>query len=309
MTSPGTPADTRAYIVERLVGDTGEPEHVVASGRALAERTVSGMATGFGDAFGVSPTIELATVELARFAAARPDPADGHAMSVVASASSPDAMLLLLDPPAIALLVSLLFGGDPDLPVAPIDRPLSPTEMEVATSALSVVAEVFNGTGPRAFDVKLPLAPVMTGIDLARHVLRDGPAVRMDFTLSTKASKGRLAVHMPQRVLLKHRGEGGRADAQQADEWRARFNEEVMRSAVAIEATMPLARLTLGRISEFREGDLIELDADAASRARLSARGQTLFVCEFGRLGQNYTVRVSHPFDAGQEFIDELMPS
>jgi flagellar motor switch protein FliM len=40
----------------------------------------------------------------------------------------------------------------------------------------------------------------------------------------------------------------------------------------------------------------------------LSARKKTLFVCEFGKLGQNYTVRVKHPFDAAQEFIDGLLP-
>ncbi|TIL62581.1 MAG: flagellar motor switch protein FliM, partial [Mesorhizobium sp.] len=44
------------------------------------------------------------------------------------------------------------------------------------------------------------------------------------------------------------------------------------------------------------------------SHARLSARDKTLFVCEFGKLGQNYTVRVRHPYDAGQDFIDGLMP-
>jgi flagellar motor switch protein FliM len=31
-------------------------------------------------------------------------------------------------------------------------------------------------------------------------------------------------------------------------------------------------------------------------------------VCEFGKLGANYTVRVRHPYDAGQQFIDGLFP-
>ena len=29
MTSPASPAETRAYIIERLVGETGEPDHVI----------------------------------------------------------------------------------------------------------------------------------------------------------------------------------------------------------------------------------------------------------------------------------------
>jgi len=55
------------------------------------------------------------------------------------------------------------------------------------------------------------------------------------------------------------------------------------------------------------DNDCLAEDCDLG--ARLSARGQTLFVCEFGKLGQNYTVRIKHPFDAGQDFIDGLMPA
>ena len=39
---------------------------------------------------------------------------------------------MLVDADAIAVVVSALFGGDPDLPIAPIERELSPTEIEVA---------------------------------------------------------------------------------------------------------------------------------------------------------------------------------
>ena len=53
--------------------------------------------------------------------------------------------------------------------------------------------------------------------------------------------------------------------------------------------------------------ELIEFDAEAQSQAKLSTRQKTLFVCEFGRLGQNYTVRVRHPFEAGQDVMEGLV--
>ena len=81
-----------------------------------------------------------------------------------------------------------------------------------------------------------------------------------------------------------------------------------MRSTVTLEATMPLARLTLGDLAGFEPGQVIEFEETAQSHAKLSARDKTLFVCEFGKLGQNYTVRIRHPYDAGQDFIDGLMP-
>ena len=64
--------------------------------------------------------------------------------------------------------------------------------------------------------------------------------------------------------------------------------------------------MTLGQIAAMHVGQVIELEEEAQSQAKLSARQKTLFVCEFGKLGQNYTVRIRHPFDAGQEFMDGL---
>ena len=37
MSSPASPAQTRSYIVERLVGETGEPDRIIEAARALAE--------------------------------------------------------------------------------------------------------------------------------------------------------------------------------------------------------------------------------------------------------------------------------
>ena len=68
MASPGNPAETRAYIIERLVGDTGEPELVIASARAMAERAVSGILDGLVAAFGAAPAVEVKAVETSRFA-------------------------------------------------------------------------------------------------------------------------------------------------------------------------------------------------------------------------------------------------
>jgi flagellar motor switch protein FliM len=39
----------------------------------------------------------------------------------------------------------------------------------------------------------------------------------------------------------------------------------------------------------------------------LASRDRTLFLCEFGRLGQNFTVRVIEPFDAKRELVEELL--
>ena len=310
MTSPGSPAEVRSLIIERLIGDSGEAAQVIGTGRAMAERAAPLLQKSLTSEIGVPVTVDLRAVEVSRVSEARSRAGDTFAMTIVASSTSSDAMTLVIDAPAIAIMVCTLFGGDPDLPVSPIERDLSQIEVDVSTMVFQQVAQALNGSGRRSLDLRLPVPRAMSGTEAKRHVLRDGAAVRIVLGISTPAETGTVTVTMPQRIVLASRD--GAAAASEGDlsaSWRARFSEEVMRSTVALEATMPLARLTLGDLADLEIGQVIEFEETAQSRARLSARGQTLFVCEFGKLAQNYTVRIRHPYDAGQDFIDGLMPA
>ncbi|WP_352697443.1 FliM/FliN family flagellar motor switch protein [Mesorhizobium sp. M0152] len=310
MTSPGNPAQARSLIIERLVGDSGEADQVIDAGRAMAERAVPVLQKGLAGELGVPVIVDLRAVEIGRVPEARSRAGDNFAMTVVGSPASSDAMTLVIDAQAIAIMVSTLFGGDPDVPASPIERDLSQIEADVSTMVFQEVAQALNGSGRRSLDLRLPAPRAMSGTEARRHVLRDGAAVRIVLSISTPADSGTITVTIPQRVVLASRG--GTASIGEDDHgtsWRARFSEEVMRSTVALEATMPLARLTLGDLANLEVGQVIDLDETAQSRVRLSARGKTLFVCEFGKLGQNYTVRIKHPFDAGKDFIDGLMPA
>jgi flagellar motor switch protein FliM len=311
MTSPGNPAETRSLIIERLVGDSGEASKVIGAGRALAERSLPLLQKGLARDLGAAVAVDLQAVEVSRVADARSRAGDTFAMTIVSSPVSSDTMTLVIDAAAIAVMVCALFGGDPDVPVSPIDRELSAIETEVATMVLQEVAQALNGSDRLSLELRLPAPRAISGPEAKRRVLRDGAAVRIVFSVSTPTDSGTVTAIIPQRVLLAARGDA--ANANEADrsvnsDWRARFSEEVMRSTVALQATMPLARLTLGDLASFEEGQVIEFEETAQSRARLSARDKTLFVCEFGKLGQNYTVRIKHPFDAGQDFIDGLLP-
>lgn len=310
MTSPGSPAEARSLIIERLVGDSGEAAQVIGTGRAMAERAAPLLQKSLTSELGVPVTVDLRAVEVSRVSEARSRAGDTFAMTIVASSTSSDAMTLVIDAPAIAIMICTLFGGDPDLPVSPIERDLSQIEIDVSTMVFQQVAQALNGSGRRSLDLRLPVPRAMSGTEAKRHVLRDGAAIRIVLGISTPADSGTVTVMMPQRVVLASRDSAVAAgENDQGASWRARFSEEVMRSTVALEATMPLARLTLGDLAGFEIGQIIEFEETAQSQARLSARGKTLFVCEFGKLGQNYTVRIRHPYDAGQDFIDGLMPA
>jgi flagellar motor switch protein FliM len=229
-------------------------------------------------------------------------------MTIAPSAVSADALLLLIDAGAIAVLVSALFGADPDLPTVPIERDLSPTELALVNMVFHQIAMAVNGTGARSLEIRFPIPPAITGEELQKQLLRDGPAARLVFEVSTPTGRGTIELFMPHRVLLSHRADGNGADRATAAKWGAHFGEEIMRSVVRLDAAIPMASMTLGELAALRPGQVLEMPQTAQAETRLSAKDKTLFVCEFGKLGANYTVRVRHPYDAGQQFIDGLFP-
>lgn len=297
----------RDLIVERLTGATGDPVRVVEAARALADRCVATAGAAMAEAFGPAVSFECSDVRLTRSQEARPPAGSAWTMTVAAAEVSPDALLMTMEPLALSLMVSALFGGDDTLPPVPIERELSSIEIDVAAQMFDIFAHAFNGTGDRSLAVRFPLPRPITGADLAKQVLRDGPAVSITFAVRLGDNAGNINVTMPQRVLAAHRGDASPVPARGAAAWRERFNEEAMRSEVRLEATMPLATLTLGEIAALRPGQVIEMPQGAQAQTKLHAKDRTLFVCEFGKLGQNYTVRITHPFDAQQEFVDGLM--
>lgn len=300
----------RSYVVERLTGVSGAAEHVIKVAQAMGQRALPLFLKQLNDRVSSPIEIEVKSVEVGR----QPEMLDiagrYDALVMAGSEASADALILLIDSAAIAVLVNALFGGDPQQETSPIKRDLSPTEREIAALAFEQVAQALNGSGSRSLNLRFPLPGPTVGADLKKLTLRDGPSVRITYSIFTPASAGTLTVSMPQRVLLQFRaGPESENAAAGSGRWSTRFSDEVMRSAVRVEARIPIGRMTLGELAMMFEGQVIEMPASAQGDTRLVAKDKMLFVGEFGKLGQNYTIRISHPFDAGQELMDGILPA
>jgi flagellar motor switch protein FliM len=308
MSSAPSPVEAPDYILERLVGETAEPDRITEAARKLGQRTLPAIARNVNQYLCSPIEIEIEAIELGRFAQALAGTGEHNAVIIAPSANSPDALLLDLDIDAIALLVAGFLGADGELPASPIGRPLSKIEMEVAATSLREVAEAVNGTGPRSMKLRVPIPEPFTGADIAKQVLRDGPSARIVFLLKSPCASGRLSMSMPQRVLLSGRGEGAEtADATASGGWSERLGEEVRKSSVSLDAIVPLTSMSLGALAALKVGQVLEMPATAKSSTRLASRNKTLFVCEFGKLDQNYSIRIKHAFDEHQDFVENLL--
>ncbi len=292
-------------LVERLVGATAEPAKVSAAARSLGERSIGPMATTVEEFLPVAAEVELEDVELGRIADVFACDSDAEPLTIASSAHSPDALMISVDAAAVSLLTSLLFGGSPLVGVSPINRPLSQVEAGICALFIQRIAEALNGAGTRAMHVRFPIAQPISGDERRKQAFRDGPSATLVYRLSTPGGEGRVRVTMPQRIVLAPRGDDAKAGV--GNEWQARFGGEVMRSMVTLKATVPLGRMTLGDIAALQPGQVIEMSAEAPGETRLAAKDKTLFVCEFGKLGQNYTVRIKEPFNAEAELMNGLL--
>lgn len=300
-------ATQREFLIERLVGESAEPDRVSSAARALGVRALPPIAASMAALLPIAPQFDLESVELGRISQVFAQGGEFEPLTVAGSANSPDALLLSMDSGAVSLLVGLMFGAGADMIDVATERPLSAIQREVSALAFARIAEALNGSGTRAMHVRFPLPKPIAGEDRRKHVHRDGPSVRLVYRMFTEGGEGRLCVTMPQRIALTPRGtdEAGAAPGV----WQSRFGGEVMRSKVKLEATIPLGRMTLGELANLTAGQIVEMPATAPGETRLSARDKTLFICEFGKLGQHYTVRVKHPFDPEQDFMDGLLPA
>lgn len=309
MSESPDPDMMRKLVFERLVGATGDPEQVIATARGCAVRALPIILEALKEQLSFTLDIELKEIEIIRVAEAKPDDDSGEAVTIVHSEASRDALTMQIDPQAIVLFLNAYLGGDPDAPIRPIERDLTAIEMDVTRLVFDAFAHAINGKGARAFGLNLPVPRPSAGDDLKRLIVRDGPGVRVIFKVSSPAGEGEVRALMPQRVLLQSRGPtpDNPGEAERQAEWRQRLNGEVMRSSVGLEARISVPDMTLGDVAAFAVGQLIELPANARSDTKLTTRGRPIFTCEFGKLGQNYTVRIGAPFDAGQEFIEGLL--
>jgi len=302
-----SPADARAYILERLVGETGEPSKVVEAARKLGKRTVDTLVETLNQHLSFPLEFELARIEMGRMAEALAKSGENHAVAVVASQSSPDALLIDLDGDCASLLVGAFLGADPELPAVPIGRPLSLIELEMMGTAFQEVADAADGP-TASLKLRRPVQKAFTGADVAKHILRDGPSVRIPIIMRSAKSSGRAVLTLPQRVLLQSlESAEGTGDTGQGGDWTERLGEEVRRSTVTLEAIVPLQQMSLGAIAALQVGQVLEMPVTARSTTRLTARNKSLFVCEFGKLGQNYSVRIKHPVDENQDMMDSLL--
>nr|WP_316652324.1 FliM/FliN family flagellar motor switch protein [uncultured Gellertiella sp.] len=212
----------------------------------------------------------------------------------------------------VITMMENLLGATPETIDEPVERPLSKIELDLAVMVFEKIASVLrsgvNATGGFEALIERPLNAEDRPKPADDQPEQYGAAIRMTIALGPVSSQFTLIV--PQKALLKTKVVFPKSKSQPGKtqkEWADQIGEQVRRSQVTLEARIKLQSLTLGTISRLAEGDVIPFFDSADVHVDVSANGKEMYLCEFGRSGANYTVRVKDNVSSDDEILRHLM--
>ncbi len=222
-----------------------------------------------------------------------------------------DRFTLICDSPMIITLVENMLGAVSDTVEDPEARPLSKIELDVAAMMFDRISGVLKTavSGADGFEPFLGPAhnaetrkPTEDGSD-DEFVAMVNMAVGIGPVLST------FHVVIPQSAMLKSTITAPKPAnaARTRVEWSERLGEQVRRSKVTLEARIRLERQTLDTISRLQPGDIIPFNEAGDVRVEVNANGRDLYVCEFGRSGARYTVRVKDTYGSEEDLLQHII--
>ncbi|TNM66103.1 FliM/FliN family flagellar motor switch protein [Aliirhizobium smilacinae] len=212
----------------------------------------------------------------------------------------------------VITLMENMLGATPDSIFQPPRRALSQIELDLSTVIFDKIAQVLRSgvNAPGGFETALE-KPYNAD---ARSTLEEEEAdpfamsIRVELKLGKVASEFFLVI--PQKYLLKtvitlpkSKGDFSR----EQDAWAEHMSDQVRRSRVTLEAKIPLESLTLETISKLVAGDVIAFRDKEEIIVDVSANGREMYNCEFGRSGENYTVRVKDNVSNENDILKHLL--
>ena len=196
-----------------------------------------------------------------------------------------DHYTLLCDSPFIISLVENMLGAVSDTIEEPEPRPLSRIELDVAAMVFDRISGVVRTAvaGTQSYEPVIGPAYNAEERKAADEEVETGFAAQINMAVGIGPVLSTFSLVVPQVVLLK--------------------------STIAPPrpAHIRLEDLTLGTISRLQVGDVIPFMETSDVRVDVNANGRKLYVCEFGRSGARYTVRVKDTYGSEDELLRHIV--
>lgn len=298
-------------VLARLTGQLGDRDtiskHCVSLGAVFAE-FLPDMLTG---ELGFEVVVSYAGCETGRYGQLISELGGAMAIADCSMRNWSDQYAVICDSPFIISLVENMLGAVSDTIEEPEPRALSRIELDVAAMVFEKIAGVLKTAvgGDNSFEPAIGPAYNVEGRRTPEDGSEDRYAAMLKMSVGIGPVLSTFCLVVPQSVLLK----STIALPKTADtirtrkEWSEQLSEQVKRSKVTLQARIRLESQTLDTISRLRAGDIIPFHDTGDVRVDVSANGSDLYLCEFGRSGARYTVRVKDTHGSEDELLQHIV--
>ena len=192
--------------------------------------------------------------------------------------------LVLFEPKLIFTVVDNFFGGDGRYPTKIEGREFTPTEMRVIQLLLKQTFEDLQEAWAPVLRVEFEYVNSEVNPHFATIVSPREYVVVSRFHVELEGGGGELHVTLPYWMIEPIRDlldAGVASDRVERDEgWVTAMNEQICEAEVEFACTLVELRSTLGKVLNFKPGDIIPMDMPA--QVPLSIEHQPLFYGKFG---------------------------
>lgn len=219
--------------------------------------------------------------------------------------------LLIADRASVFAIVEMLLGGDGSrAPHAP-DRDFSRIEIGLTQRFFEHLAVALDTAFAPIAKSTFIIEDASDRIDFDAIGRRQSPVVVARFGLRVWERSGEILFAVPKSSIDGMRQVLGRAVSDETKKpdlgWSNQIRDEITRTSVTLSGVLDERLAPLQEIADLKVGQILLLNATAASRVRVECNGEPLLWCELGKSNGAYTLRVEAPIDRDQEFMNDIL--
>lgn len=212
--------------------------------------------------------------------------------------------LLIMEPPLVASIVDIMFGGSGRLSSQPENREFSATEQRLILRMIEMICAEYRKAWDAVYPLELvysrsAMQPQFANIATATEIV-----VSASFQIHLGEQGGAIHLCIPYTALEPIREtlfSPVSANMQTSDRgWLGLLSQEIRPASVDLVAELTTAQITIGELINLGSGDIIEIDA--GPNAQLKVGQVPVFEGRYGEFNGRYAVRI----DTVHSYTDKL---
>lgn len=246
-----------------------------------------------GENMTVTCTLVSLTTETAGEVMAAHDPALMSALFEIPVIAS--RLLVHLEDGLLQLVIELMCGGTCSEPVAAVTRAGTSIDRQFARVVFNLLTSVIEKQCISFGLGGITLGQVQGKIDIAALGKRTTKVSVATLCVECLGRRANLRIAFPQVVADRFRQDmlpKTKETAKTDPVWTERFQTEIGRTVVRVDAFLGADTLTLGQIATLKIGQILTLPKSAPSACELRCDDKPLFRCELGQAEGRYSLRI-----------------